>query len=102
MNSPIDARTYVGRLEAGSQAVYVVDACGVERLRARESFCWGSDALGRAAELAHVMLSDASGAEPGPDTRDRFAAQILSRLPHDGFTLQRDTVSAWLRRAVTV
>ena len=43
-----------------------------------------------AAEGHRVVVGDAA----------RFADQILSKLPRDGFALQRDTVNAWLRRTV--
>lgn len=103
MNTRADPRTYVGRLEAGAQAVYVVDAVGVERLCPPDlGFGWGVDAVGAMSELAHTLLTDASGTEPGADTCKQFGLQILCRLPHDGFTLQRDTVAAWLRRTVAV
>ena len=97
------SRIYVGRLDGGSQAVYVVDAVGVERLEApREGFGWGADPVGDTAELAHALLADAGAGEPTPHTCARFCEQVLNRLPHDGFALQRDTVSAWLRRTVAV
>ena len=103
MRTRADSLTYVGRLEAGSQAVYVVGADGVERLAAPDGgFAWGLDAAGAAAGLAHTLLADASGSEPAADACSRFSAQILSRLPHDGFALPRETVSAWLRRVVPV
>jgi hypothetical protein len=47
-----------------------------------------------------VLLTDASGSEPPENVCRRFADQILSKLPRDGFALQRDTVNAWLRRTV--
>jgi hypothetical protein len=53
-------------------------------------------------ELARVLLTDAGGTEPPADACRLFADQILSRLPRDGFALQRETVGAWLRRYVTV
>jgi hypothetical protein len=49
-----------------------------------------------------VLLTDAAEGEPPRDACHRFAEEILLRLPHDGFLLQRDTVGAWLRRYVTV
>jgi hypothetical protein len=49
-----------------------------------------------------VLLTDASGSEPPADICGRFSQQILSRVPQDGFALQRDTINAWLRRVVTV
>lgn len=102
MHTRADSRTYVGRLEAGRQALYIVDAVGVERLTPPEhGFGWGVDAIGDSGELARALLLDASGGEPGADACKLFSAQILSRLPQDGFTLQRDTVCAWLRRLVT-
>ena len=103
MNTQLDQRTYVGRLEAGCQAVYVVGAEGVERLcPPLEGFGWGVDAIGAPAVLARTLLADSTGAEPGPDAARRFATQVLARLPHDGFTLPREAVSAWLRRTVAV
>ena len=65
-----------------------------------EAFDWGADAQGAAVELARVLLTDASGSEPPENVCRRFAEQILSKLPRDGFALQRETVDAWLRRAV--
>jgi len=103
MHSRSETRTYVGRLEAGAQAVYVVDPAGVGRLTPPGAgFGWGVDAVGNAMELARTLLADATGREPGSEASERFVAQILSRLPHDGFTLQRDTVGAWMRRTVSV
>ena len=49
-----------------------------------------------------MLLTDASGSEPPADICRRFSQQILSRVPQDGFALQRETISAWLRRVVTV
>ena len=88
MNTP-DARIYVGRLEEHGLAVYAVGETTVERL----------DAADAAADLARVLLSDASSLEPTPDECRQFCAQILSRLPKDGFALQRDTINAWLPRS---
>jgi hypothetical protein len=103
MNIHSNTHTYVGRLEAGCQAVYVVGSESVERLSPPlEGFGWGADAVGLPATLAHELLADASGADPGAEAARRFAAQVLARLPHDGFTLPRDAVSAWLRRTVAV
>jgi hypothetical protein len=98
-----DSRIYVGRLEGGCPTVYAVGATSVDRLHPLgEAFDWGADAEADAVELAHVLLTDASGSEPPADVSRRFALQILSRLPRDGFALQRETVQAWLRRVVTV
>lgn len=102
MSTHADPRTYVGRLEAGAQAVYVVDDGGVARLKDAESFGWGADSPTAPAALARVLLWDATGADPDPDACKRFARQVLSRLPHDGFTLPREAVSAWMQRAVAV
>lgn len=103
MPTPTDSRTYVGRFEAGAQMVYVVDSEGVERLDPPAGgFGWGRDATGSTEELARLMLTDVTGIEPGQDACQSFTAGILSRLPHDGFALQRDTVGAWLRRTVTI
>jgi hypothetical protein len=97
----LDSRIYVGRLAGGEPAVYAVGSAAVERLRpATGALRWGAGA--DSAELARVLLADATGAEPPADACERFAQQILARLPHDGFALQRDTVDAWLRRFVTV
>jgi hypothetical protein len=98
-----DSRIYVGRLEEESPTVYAVGAAGVERLHpGGEAFDWGADAAAPALELARALLTDASGSEPPADVCRRFADQILTRLPRDGFALQRETVNAWLRRVVTV
>ena len=102
MHTRADSRTYVGRLEASAQAVYIVDAVGVERLNPPAlGFGWGVDAIGDSTELARTLLADAGGTEPTAEACRLFIRQILSRLPQDGFTLQRDTVSSWLRRFVT-
>jgi len=98
-----DSRIYVGRLEGGCPAVYAVGAVSVERLHpAGAAFDWGADAEGAALDLARVLLTAASGSEPPADVCGRFTNQILTRLPRDGFALQRETVNAWLRRVVTV
>ena len=98
-----DSRIYVGRLERNRPVVFVVGTDTVERLDPPgKSFGWGMDAAGDAVELARVLLTDASGSEPGSDVSRRFADQILSRVPQDGFALPRETVNAWLRRVVTV
>ena len=92
---------YVGRFEEDGPVVYVVGAADLERLDPiAEAFDWGADAQGAAVELARALLTDASGAEPPENVCRRFAEQILSKLPRDGFALQRDTVDAWLRRAL--
>ena len=97
---PLDSRIYVGRLEDDRPTVYVVSATSVERLQpAGAAFEWGA---GPSSELARALLTDASGSEPPADVCRRFAEQILSRLPADGFALQRDTVNAWLRRFARV
>ena len=49
-----------------------------------------------------MLLTNASGSEPPADICHRFSQQILSRVPQDGFALQRETINAWLRRVVTV
>ena len=97
-----ETRIYVGRVEEGWAEVYAVGSESVDRLDpAVDAFEWGTDAAA-AHELARVLLTDASGSEPPADICRRFAEQILSRVPHDGFALQRDTINAWLRRVVTV
>ncbi len=97
---PPDSRIYVGRLEADRPTVYVVSATSVERLRpAGAAFEWGA---GLSRELARALLTDASGSDPPADVCRRFAEQILSRLPADGFAIQSDTVTAWLRRFARV
>lgn len=99
-----DSRIYVGRLDQGRPTVYAVDAGTVERLLPpSEDLRWGPAAGETTLELARVLLEDAGGGtEPPADASRRFAEQIVSRLPQDGFALQRETVNAWLRRYVTV
>ena len=94
MNTP-DPRIYVGRLEGDRPVVYAVDAAGAEPLGAID---WRHDGV----ELARVLLTDASGAEPPADACGRFAKRIVTRIPRDGFALPSETVSAWLRRTVSV
>jgi|SRR5688500_11353848 hypothetical protein len=95
------SRIYVGRFEEEGPVVYAVGATDLERLHPlAEPFDWGADAQEAAVELARVLLADASGSEPPDEICGRFAKQILSKLPRDGFALQRETVNAWLRRAV--
>ena len=103
MTTP-ESRIYVGRLDNGRPAVYSVGALSVDRLHPADSadFQWGAGYAEPAHELARVLLTDASGSEAPADACHRFAEQILLRLPHDGFALQRETVEAWLRRFVTV
>lgn len=92
---------YVGRFEAEGPVVYIVGADDLDRLHPiAEPFDWGKDAHEAAVELARMLLTDASGSEPPESVCRRFANQILSKLPRDGFALQRETVNAWLRRAV--
>ena len=97
-----DSRIYVGRLDGGLPAVYAVDALSVQRLHPTVSFGWGRGAGDAPLELARTLLTDAGGSEPPADASQRFADQILGRLPQDGFALQRATVNAWLRRYVAV
>ena len=92
MNTP-DSRIYVGRLDGSGPVVYAVDPARAEQLGAID---WGIDA----AALAQVLLTDASGTRPPAGLRGRFADEVLSRLPRDGFALPRETVGAWLRRVV--
>ena len=95
------SRIYVGRFEAEGPVVYAVGATELDRLHPlAEPFDWGADAAEAAVELARVLLADASGSEPPENICRRFAEQILAKLPRDGFALQRETVNAWLRRAV--
>jgi hypothetical protein len=102
MTTP-DSHIYVGRLEGERPTVYVVGPASVEPLDAAvHAFDWGPAGADAALELAHALLADASGSEPSAELGRRFAEQILARLPHDGFALQRETVNAWLRRVVTV
>jgi len=93
---------YVGRVEEGRPEVYAVGSVAVERLhQGADAFAWGTGPAA-AHELARVLLKDASGSEPPADICRRFSQQILSRVPQDGFALQRDTINAWLQRVVTV
>jgi len=97
-----ETRIYVGRLEEGRPEVYAVGQISVERLEpTADPFEWGTDPAA-AHELARVLLTNASGSEPPADICRRFCQQILSRVPQDGFALQRDTINAWLKRVVTV
>ncbi|MGH2836878.1 MAG: DUF6166 domain-containing protein [Thermoleophilaceae bacterium] len=94
------SRIYVGRFQEEGPVVYAVGATDVDQLRPiAGSFDWGAEAKASSVELARVLLTDASGSEPPPNVCQRFANQILSKLPRDGFALQRETVNAWLRRA---
>jgi hypothetical protein len=79
-----------------------VDARSVSRLHPEERFDWGAEGGDAVEALACALLTDAAGTAPSSDVALRFSAQILSRLPRDGFALQRATVNAWLRRVVTV
>ena len=98
----LETRIYVGRLEEGRPEVYAVGAMTVDRVDpAGDALEWCTDPAA-AHELARVLLTNASGSEPPMDICRRFAQQILSRVPQDGFALQRDTINAWLRRVVTV
>jgi hypothetical protein len=101
--STSDSRIYVGRLEQNRPVVFAVGTATLERLDPPgEGFGWGVDSADDALDLARVLLTDASGSEPPADACRRFADQILSRVPSDGFALPRETVNAWLRRAVPV
>ena len=101
--SSFNSRIYVGRLDSGRPAVYSVESAAVEQLLpAGSGIAWGASAGDATLELARVLLTDAGGVEPPIDACRTFSAQILSRLPADGFALQRDTVHAWLRRYATV
>jgi hypothetical protein len=101
--SSFNSRIYVGRLNHGRPAVYAVESAAVERLLTDAgNFAWGKGAGDATLELARVLLTDAGGVEPPNDACRGFSEQILSRLPADGFALQRDTVNAWLRRYVAV
>lgn len=97
-----ESRIYVGRLDGGVPTVYAVDARSVSRLHPDARFDWGAEGGDAVEALAHALLADAAGSAPSADVAQRFSAQILGRLPRDGFALQRDTVNAWLRRVVTV
>jgi hypothetical protein len=99
--SSFNSRIYVGRLDEGQPAVYAVESAAVERLLPGGSrIAWGAGAEEAMLELARALLTDADGTEPPTDACRTFSEQILSRLPADGFALQRDTVNAWLRRYV--
>jgi len=98
METP-DSRIYVGRFQEEGPVVYAVGATDVEQLRPTvDGFDWGEGAKAPSLELARALLTDASGSEPPANVCQRFANQILSKLPRDGFALQRETVNAWLRR----
>ena len=101
--STTDSRIYVGRLERNRPVVFAVGTTTLDRLDPPgDGFGWGMDAADDGLELARVLLTDASGSEPSADVARRFADQILSRVPQDGFARPREAVSAWLRRVVTV
>jgi hypothetical protein len=98
-----DSRIYVGRMERNRPVVFAVGRDAVERLDPPgQGFGWGVDSADDALVLARVLLTDASGSEPPTDVCRRFADQVLSRVPYDGFALPRETVNAWLRRVVAV
>ena len=102
MNAP-DTHIYVGRLDAGSHAVYAVGPATVERIEAAgDALGWGADAPHAGLILARLLLNDASGTEQSADVCRRFDEQVISRLPYDGFAIPRAIVNAWLRRVVTV
>ena len=99
METP-DSRIYVGRFQEEGPVVDAVGATDVDQLRPTVgAFDWGPDAKTSSFELARVLLTDASGSEPPQNVCERFANQILGKLPRDGFALQRETVNAWLRRS---
>ena len=100
--SSSSSRIYVGRIDQGRPTVYAVEAVSVERLHPGDDLRWGASAGDATLELARVLLTDAGGSEPPADACRGFSEQILTRLPDDGFALQRETVTAWLRRYVAV
>ncbi|HYH59515.1 MAG TPA: DUF6166 domain-containing protein [Thermoleophilaceae bacterium] len=93
---------YVGRLEDGAPAVYAVGGTAERLLPAGARIDWGAGDIDAATELARALILHAAGQDPSTEVARRFAEQVLSRMPRDGFALQCDTVNAWLRRVVTV
>lgn len=103
MNAHEHKRIYVGRLDGGRQAAYAVDGVGVEPIGApgSGSIGWGPGAGDAADRLAAAILADASGGTPPLGAPRAFRAQVLSRMPADGFALPRCSVETWLRLAPT-
>jgi hypothetical protein len=84
-------RIYVaGRELDGDGVIDVVDADG--ELRDRLPVLapdWGSQSA--------ALLEDATGHPPKEATVAAFAAEVLERLPYEGFALSSAEVCAWLR-----
>ena len=88
-----DPGFYVGRLERLQPQVFVVGAA-VRRLEHPGPFAWGV-AGAASRHLADGLLRDATGRRPAPDHVERFADEVVSRLPGDGFVLAAEFVQHW-------
>ena len=89
---------YVGRHGRSGPAVFVVDSA-VRPLApggpGPRRFGWGSVDQG-GLDLARSLLRDATGADPAPAQTRRFAGEVVSGLPDDGFVLAAEHVQRWL------
>lgn len=94
---------FVGRRASAAAEVYAVSVTSVERLLskagARESGVdWHGNEAARMA-LSNLLISRLIGERPSRDLQARFALYVLGRLPHEGFVLDFDDLSRWLRIA---
>jgi hypothetical protein len=90
-------RFYVGRLDRAQPEVFVVDAA-VRRLKPPGPFGWGTPGAA-SRHLAEGLLRDATGRQPSRDHVRRFADDVVTRLPGDGFVLPAEFVQRWLSLA---
>jgi hypothetical protein len=94
---------FVGRRGSDAAEVYEVTETSVERLRSRRrygesSLDWrGSDVS--QMELSHLLISRVTKQRPSRDLMARFSLYFLTRLAYEGFVLDSDGLSRWLRIA---
>ncbi len=95
-------RAYIGRYESGSPRVYLEEAGTLYPLKkltrsgsTQESWHTESDAT----QLALSILFDATwgDVELVETLYHRFALDVISGLPEQGWRLRRDFVWAWIR-----
>lgn len=83
--------------------VYAVTATTVQRLLSERRFGargldWVSADAAR-LELGHLVLARVAGQTPSRALVARFAQDVLSGLPDDGFVLEPSVVWRWVREA---
>jgi len=99
-NDPVRDKVFVGRRSGGVAQVEVYGPEGIAPLDdawvdPAHGFAWGAPNQGSLA-LAHAVLASVFGVTATEGLAVTFVADVITRLPAQGFVLDEEDVRRWL------